>query len=137
MSMDATGYVIDNDRAARESLAAIVRSKGVQVRELESGEALLAELPTDGHLCLIVDVDLPGLSGLELQPRLQPGGKPLPLAMVGGPDVRVAVQAMQQGAITYLQKPCSREELTAAIDVALERASTLHAERRQKEELRN
>jgi two-component system, LuxR family, response regulator FixJ len=137
MSEDATVYVIDNDQAARESVAAIVRSKGVQVRELESGEALLAELPTDGHLCLIVDVDLPGLSGLELQPRLQQAGKSLPVVMVGRPDVAVAVKAMQQGAVTYLQKPCSREELTAAIEVALERASRQQAERRQKEDLRN
>jgi two-component system response regulator FixJ len=136
MNQDTTVYVVDGDDAARMSMAAIARSKGLQVRELKSGEALLAQLPADGRLCLIVDVDLPGLSGLELQPQLQQGGEALPLVMVGQPDVRVAVRAMQQGAVTYLPKPCSQEELTVAIDAALERASQHQAERQQKEDLR-
>lgn len=137
MSEETTIYVVDSDQTARQSMAALARSKGAQVRELESGEALLAELPADGRLCLIVEVDLPGVTGLELQPQLQQAGKCLPVVMVGRPDVRVAVCAMQQGAVTYLEKPCSHEELTAAIDIALDRANQQHAEKRQKEDLVN
>lgn len=137
MNQETTVYVVDGDDAARQSMAAVARSKGLQVREVESGETLLAQLPADGRFCFIVDVDLPGLSGLELQPQLRQGGESLPLVMVGQPDVRVAVRAMQQGAVTYLQKPCCQEELTVAIDAALERAGQHQAERRQKEDLRS
>ena len=137
MSEETTVFVVDSDQAARQSIAAVAKAKGVRVKELESGEALLAEMSSNGRLCLIVDVDLPDVSGLDLQPQLQQAGKSLPIVMVGQPDVRVAVRAMQQGAITYLPKPCSQDEVTAAIDAALEQARQHEAQRRQQEELRN
>jgi FixJ family two-component response regulator len=138
MSEETTVYVVDGDQAARESIAAIAKSKGVRVREFESGEALLTELSAGGLACLIVDADLPGVSGLDLQQQLQEAGQSPPAVMVGNHgDVRAAVRAMQQGAVTFLQKPCRQDELSAAIDAGLDKASQQHEAKRQKEDLRN
>jgi len=138
MSEETTIYVVDSDQAARESIAAIARSKGVRVREFESGEALLTELPAGSPACLIVDADLPGLSGLDLQLQLQEAGQSPPAVMVSNQgDVRAVVKAMQQGAVTFLQKPCAQNELSDAIDAALDRASQQQETKRQKQELRH
>jgi FixJ family two-component response regulator len=138
MSEETTVYVVDSDQAARESMAAIAGSKGVQVREFGSGEKLLAEWSAGGLACLIVDADLPGLSGLDLQQQLQEAGQLPPAVVVSERgDVRAAVRAMQQGAITFLQKPCDPAELSAAIDAALQRATLQEDARRHQAELRN
>jgi two-component system, LuxR family, response regulator FixJ len=138
MREETTVYVVDSDQAARESISAIARSKGVRVREFESGEALLTELPAGNPACLIVDADLPGVSGLDLQRQLQQSGQSPPAVMVSNQgDVRTAVKAMQQGAVTFLQKPCAGEELSAAIDAALDKANQQQETKRHKQELRD
>lgn len=138
MGEETTVYVVDSDQAARESMAAVARSKGVRVREFESGEALLTELPADNLACLIVDADLPGVSGLDLHKQLQEAGQSPPAVMVSSHgDVRAAVRAMQQGAVTFLQKPCGQDELSAAIDMALDRVYRQQETKRQAQDLRN
>jgi FixJ family two-component response regulator len=138
MSEETTVYVVDSDQVARESIAAIAKSKGLRVRELESGQALLTELSAGGLACLIVDADLPGVSGLDLQKQLQEAGHSLPAVMVGNHgDVRTAVRAMQQGAVTFLQKPCGQDELSAAIDTALDKVYRQQEVKRQSQELQS
>lgn len=138
MREETTVYVVDGEQAARKETVEIVRSKGLGVRECESAEQLLGELPPESRPeCFIVNADLPGISGLELQQRLCNSGKHSPLVMTGGGDVRTAVRAMQQGAVTFLQRPCCAQELSAAIELALDRASQQQATQRQKDELRD
>lgn len=137
MNQETTIYVVDGDQSARESMALVARSKGLQVRECESAEALLSAFQAGNQACLIVEAQLPGISGLELQQRLNGAGKLAPIVMVGAnPDVRTAVRAMQQGAVTFLPKPCSTEELSAAIDTALERSSQHQSALQQMQGLR-
>lgn len=116
MSEETTVYVVDSDRAERESIAAIARSKGVTVREFESNEAFLAEVSPAKRACVILDADQ------DVQMQLDQTGASPPVVMVGRGDVRAAVRAMQQGAVSYLAKPVDRDELNAALDIALQRA---------------
>src|SRR5436190_18468146 len=122
MSEESTVYIVDADSLARRSMAEIARSKGLEVREYDSAERLSGELPSiPGRACLIADAVL-AEPGLQLQ-HLHKNGKSLPTVAVGPHDVRIAVRSMQQGAVTFLSKPCDPQELSAAIDAALERAS--------------
>jgi two-component system response regulator FixJ len=116
MSEETTVYVVDSDPADRISIAAVAKSKGVTVREFESSEAFLAELSAAKRACVILDADQ------DFQLRLQQSGSSPPVVMVGPGDVRAAVRAMQQGAVSYLAKPVDPDELSAAIDIALQRA---------------
>lgn len=123
MTAEATVYVVDDNPAERESLAAISRDQGWQVRECDSAETFLAEFRDDTATCVVLEAQLPDMSGLELQQRLRVAGKSSPVVMVSGRgDIRTAVQAMQQGAVTFLEKPCSSDELCSAIEIALEQA---------------
>lgn len=124
MTAEATVFVVDDNPAERETLAAIARDQGCQVRECESAETFLAEFRDDTATCVVVEAHLPDMSGSELQQRLKVAGKAAPVVMVSGRgDIRTAVQAMQQGAVTFLEKPCSAEELSSAIETALEQAT--------------
>jgi FixJ family two-component response regulator len=117
-------------------MAEIARSKGLEVREYESAEQVFGELPSaNGCACLVAD-GVQNASGLELLRRLRGAGRLTPTVIVGPDEARPAVRAMQHGAVTYLPKPCDSQELSAAIDAALEQASQQHHVTRQKEELR-
>jgi len=138
MSEEATIYVVDADPAAREAMAAMVRSKGLQVHECESAEAFLNEFRPNGKTCLVTEVHLPDMSGLELQQRLKIAGKQAPVVMVSDRgDIRTAVLAMKQGAVSFLEKPCNSDELSAAIDEALEQSAQQHQRTEQNQALRD
>ena len=120
-------FVVDDDPAARDSVAALVKSKGVQVRVFGSGEDFLAALDPALCGCVVADVRMTGISGLELQDALNARKIRLPVIIITGfGDIPTAVRAMKAGASTFLAKPCRADELWASIQKALHDAVDLH-----------
>ena len=130
MNSDKSVFVVDDDPGARESVAALVKSRGLQVLTFGSAEDFLEAYNPSQRGCLVVDVRMPGMSGLELQERLASMGSTLPVIIITGhADVPMAVRAMHAGAVTFLEKPTAEQELLANIEKALE-----HENRVQKEQ---
>lgn len=103
---ESTVVVVDDDEAVRDSLTALIETEGWQVKAFPSGEALLAGLDASGVVCLVVDVRMPGIDGLELQKRLRERGIDTPVVIVTGHgDIPLAVKAMKDGAFDFIEKP--------------------------------
>ncbi len=129
---DAVVYVVDDDPAARASVAALVQSRGVRTRDFASAEEFLEAVREDDRGCLVVDVRMTGMSGLELQESLTERKIALPVIVITGfADVPMAVRAMRGGAVNFLTKPCKTDELWQNIKQALERH---HADRSSREQ---
>jgi two-component system response regulator FixJ len=134
--MAPTVYVVDDDAAIRESVVALMSVKGLPARTFPSAEAFLAEYNASWTGCLVVDVKMEGMTGLQLQQRLNELGSSLPIIVITGfADVPMAVKAMQAGAITFLEKPAKEQELTKAIEQALNKGQEDQSLRRQKSEI--
>jgi FixJ family two-component response regulator len=129
----ATVFVIDDDISVRESLETLIRTTGLEAESFASAEDFLAYSRGKSPCCLIVDVRLPGLSGLDLQRRLA-GRLDIPIIFLSGcTDVPKTVQAMKGGAVEFLMKPFRTDLLLKAIHDAIERSRTaarLHSELR-------
>jgi len=116
-----TIFLVDDDPAVRKSLARVLREEGWNVELFESGEAFLARRNTMVRGCLVLDVTMPGLDGLELQRRLAEDGQALPIVfLTGHGDIPMSVQAIKAGAKDFLTKPVAAEALLAAVRGALE-----------------
>ncbi len=114
-------FVVDDDPAARNSLAALISSRGMPLKTFASAEEFLDAYEPHERACLIADVRMTGMSGLELQEKLAARELNLPVIIITGfADVRTAVIAMKAGAVTFLEKPCSEQEITDAIQTALD-----------------
>jgi FixJ family two-component response regulator len=114
--------VIDDDPSMRAALEDLVGSVGLEVRPFASSEEFLASHRTDAPGCLVLDVRLPGMSGLTFQQELVKSGVGLPVIFITGHgDIRMSVRAMKAGAIEFLTKPFHHQELLDAIHVAIER----------------
>jgi len=139
----ATVIIVDDDPAIRESLGSLMRSVGLQVETLASVQEFLKSSPPDGPACLVLDVRLPGRSGLELQRELAAAHIRLPIIFITGyGDIPMSVQAMKGGAIEFLTKPFREQDLLDAIQFGLtrdrerrEEAQALHALRTRFETL--
>jgi FixJ family two-component response regulator len=119
---EATIHVVDDDQAVREGLSALLTARGYAVRLYPTAEALLDAGPHGRPGCLVVDVRMPGMSGLELQRELKRRGETMPLVVITGHgDVPVAVAALKAGAVDFLEKPFDGDALLAAIGEALAR----------------
>jgi FixJ family two-component response regulator len=115
-------FIVDDDEPVRRSLARLIRSAGLKVETFESAQQFLASSHADVPSCLVLDVKLPGLSGLELQRRLAEINIEIPIVFITGHgDVPTSVRAMKAGAIEFLIKPFPEEELLDAIQQAIER----------------
>ena len=124
MSDQRTIYIVDDDVAVRDSLEAMLLVQGFVTATFESAEAFLdAATPAlDG--CVLLDVRMPGMSGLELQKRLKQDGIGIPvILMTGHGDIKMSVEAMREGAADFIEKPCSNETIMASIESALQRAA--------------
>lgn len=122
-------FVVDDDVSVRESLEGLIQSEGWAVETFASAQAFLARPRVTGPSCLVLDVTLPGLSGLDLQKRLADRSDMPIIFITGYGDVPMTVQAMKAGAVEFLTKPFSDEVLIGAIRHALERSrATLHQE---------
>jgi two-component system, chemotaxis family, CheB/CheR fusion protein len=123
--MAATIYVVDDNQGVRESMREVLSTAGYRVEAFASGDALLAAQLADGKICLVIDVRLPGISGLELLARLAAAGTAAPAILITGHgDVPLAVAAMRAGAVDFLEKPVRPQELLACIDRALRHSMT-------------
>jgi len=121
-------YVVDDDESVRRSLSRLLRSAGLNVETFPSAQAFLSRELPDRTACLVLDVRLPGLSGLDLQAALKQAGRAMPIVFISGSsDVPVSVQAMKEGAIDFLQKPFDDDQLLSAIAGALARGRTARA----------
>lgn len=122
MPTDRVVHVIDDDEVVRQSLAFLLSSAGLAVRVHESAVAFLDVLPEVQEGCVVTDIRMPQMDGLELQRRLQEMRAALPvIVMTGHGDVPLAVEAMKAGAIDFIEKPFDDEILLSAIRSALAR----------------
>src|SRR5215470_15119091 len=113
-------FVVDDDAAVLRSLERLLRIVGYSVETFSTAEAFLAAKPPTSGACLILDVDLPGLNGLELQRKLVARGSRLPIIFIAGHgSIPMTVRAMQAGAVTFLTKPFEESELIGQIRRAL------------------
>jgi FixJ family two-component response regulator len=113
-------YIVDDDPAVLAALGAMLEANGLASRGFGSAEAFLAAADLTGAGCLITDVQMPGLSGVELQQRLRAVASPISVVVVSGAvDVPTAVKLMEDGALTLLQKPYAMRDLLAAVERAL------------------
>ena len=114
-------HIVDDDAAVRQSLAFLLSSAGLAVRLYDSATAFLAVLPKVTGGCLITDMRMPGMTGLELLHELRAKACGLPAIVVTGHgDVPLAVEAMKAGAVDFIEKPFDQEAILAAVQVALE-----------------
>lgn len=115
--------VVDDDRSVREALSSLIRSVGLAVETHASATAFLQAPRPPGAACLILDVRMPDMSGMELQHALAERGDPIPIIFITGHgDIPMAVHAMKEGAVEFLPKPFRDEALLGAIATALARA---------------
>jgi FixJ family two-component response regulator len=124
-STDSLVFVIDDDASVRDSLKSLFESVGLQVQLFDSADAFLQSQRPNVTCCLVLDVRLPGLSGIEFQAELAKAGTELPIIfLTGHGDIPMTVQAMKAGAVEFLTKPCRDQELLDAVRLALERHRT-------------
>lgn len=130
-------YVVDDDAAVRESIVALIGIRGAKTQAFASAEEFLNQADLSARGCLVLDVRMPGMSGLELLTHLRSRGSRLPVIVVTAhADVPTAVKAMKQGAETFLEKPCSEEELWTAINEVLYRDRQQQSQQRQAAEIK-
>lgn len=121
MNSDATIFVVDDDQAMRTSLQWLIESTGMSVQTYESADVFLASYYPGRPGCLLLDVRMPGMSGLDLQGHLAREGYRLPVIMITGHgDVAMAVKAMKAGAVDFIEKPFHDEDLLRSIGRALD-----------------
>ena len=136
MNDTSTIHIIDDDSAVRESLLALVQMRGLDAKAYSSAEAFLAGLKSHGTGCVVSDVRMPGMTGLQLLEKMNEAGSTLPVIIITAyADVPTAVRAMQAGAVTFLEKPCNDDDLIAAIQQALNLEQAQQALRKQKSDV--
>lgn len=119
-------FVVDDDVSVRESLELLLRHEGWRVETFESALEFLDRPRGIAPSCLVLDMSMPGINGLELQQRVAVGRPEMPIIIITGHgDVRMTVQAMKAGAVEFLTKPFSDESLLTAIRNAIERSQSL------------
>ena len=119
---DPIVFVVDDDAAVRDAIKDLLESVGMRVQTFISTNEFLSRTPVDAPSCLILDVRLPGMSGLEFQRHLNASGADLPIIFITGHgDIPITVQAMKAGAVDFLTKPFRDQELLDAIHKAIDR----------------
>jgi len=126
-------YVIDDDASSRKAVSRLLRSAGLEVETLASAREFLERTVVDRPSCLVLDVRMPGPSGMDLQAALQEARRDIPIVFVTGyGDVAMGVRAMKGGAVDFLEKPFRAQELLACVERGLARSQKSrgeHAER--------
>jgi FixJ family two-component response regulator len=133
----ATVFIVDDDDGVRQSLTNLIRSVGLRVESFSSAQEFLRSKRLDVPGCLVLDVRLPGLSGLDLQKRMVEADMEIPIIFITGHgDIPMTVRAMKAGAVEFLTKPFRDQDLLDAVQQALERDRTARAQRGEIEDLR-
>ena len=131
-------FVVDDDPSVRKSLMRLVRTAGHDAEPFASAREFLARPPYDGPCCLVLDVRMPGLTGLALQEALAAAGHRLSIVFITGyRDVRVSVKAMKGGAVDFLTKPVNDRELLSAIERAVTKARQVRREQARSAEIQD
>jgi FixJ family two-component response regulator len=137
MDAEALVFVVDDDAPMRESLKNLMRSVGLRVEAFASAQEFLHSPRPDVPGCLVLDVRLPGLSGLDLQQQMAQGDRGMPIIFITGHgDIPMTVQAMKAGAVEFLTKPFRDQALLDAVQHALERDRQAREQRAQNDALR-
>ncbi|HET9376007.1 MAG TPA: response regulator [Chthoniobacterales bacterium] len=130
-------FVVDDDVSVREALESLVRSAGFSVETFASAQDFLARRRADGPSCLVLDVRLPDLSGLDLQKRIVEANREIPIVFITGHgDVPTSVRAMKAGAVEFLMKPFSDRDLLDAIEQAIKRDQSARRQQAEMQDLR-
>ena len=130
-------FVIDDDRMIRDGLQSLIRSVGLRVETFASAQDFLGATRPDTPACLVLDVRMPGLSGLDLQLKLRDDGIPIPVIFITGHgDIPMSVRAMKEGAHEFLTKPVRGQDLLDAVQKALASDRTLRQRRKEANEIR-
>jgi FixJ family two-component response regulator len=129
-------FVIDDDADTRESIQGLLKSMGLRSEGFGTAKEFLRRKRPDGPSCLVLDVCLPGVSGLEFQRQLADAGLPIPIIFITGHgDIPMSVKAMKSGAVEFLTKPFMEEDLLSAIQQALDRDRVARREQSKLAEL--
>jgi len=129
-------YIVDDEPGIRDYLTTMLGARGLHVVALASAEELLEMTPSDGPGCLVLDVFLPGLSGLDAQKVLKDAYSHLPIVFMSGRgSIPMSVEAMKGGAVDFLQKPFSGDDLREAVERAIAISRSICAERAEQREL--
>jgi FixJ family two-component response regulator len=124
-----TVYIIDDNARVRASIQGLLKLAGLHSIGFETAEQFWREEATDGPSCLILDVRLPGISGLDFQQQLRSAGRPIPIIFITGHgDIPMSVKAMKSGAVEFFTKPFGNQDLLNAVEQALARDSTVRRE---------
>jgi FixJ family two-component response regulator len=130
--------IVDDDPSVREGLSSLIRSAGLQVETFASAQEFLTRPGAEAPSCLVLDLQMPGLSGLDLQKRMADVGLQIPIVfLTGHGNIPASVQAMKAGAVEFLTKPFDDEELLRAIQEALERDRRTRQQHADVRELQN
>jgi FixJ family two-component response regulator len=133
-----TVFIVDDDADVRESLQELLESVGLRSQSFGTAQEFLAMERGDGPSCLILDVRLPGISGLDLQHELKRGRTAIPIIfLTAHADVPMSVKAMKSGAVEFLTKPFRQQDLLDAVQRSLSRSRILREKRRELAELRH
>ena len=133
----STVFVVDDDRSVREGLVDLINSVGMKVEAFSSAQEFLRCKRPDTPACLVLDVRLPGPSGLDLQRQLGRSGHPIPVIFITGHgDIPMSVRAMKDGAVEFLTKPFRDQDLLDAIHQALDSDRAAREQRAKAAELR-
>jgi FixJ family two-component response regulator len=130
-------FIVDDDTSLRGALSSLIRSIGLRVEAFASAPEFFAAKRPDAACCLVLDVRLPGVSGLDFQAELTKAKIQIPIIFITGHgDIPMSVKAMKAGAVEFLTKPFRDQDLLDAVQVALERARAAHASEKAVSELR-
>lgn len=130
-------FVVDDDASVRRSTERLMRSEGLRVQTFATAREFLKQPHTDRPACLILDVRMPGLSGIDLQAELKASGIDVPIIfMTGHGDIPMTVRAMKAGAVEFLTKPVKSRNLIEAVRVAIERDREANEAKAANDELR-
>ena len=130
-------FIVDDDLSVRRSTERLLRAAGLKVQTFTSAREFLKNPRPNGPACLVLDVRMPGLSGIELQRELTQAGIQIPIIFITAHgDIPMTVRAMKAGAVEFLTKPFRSRALVDAVRAALERDQLAHKERSETEEIR-
>jgi len=130
-------FVVDDDRSVREGLVDLVTSVGLKAKAFASAQEFLRQKRPDAPACMVLDVRLPGSSGLDLQRQLSQSGEPIPIIFITGHgDIPMSVRAIKEGAVEFLTKPFRDQDLLDIIQQALKTDEAARKRRARATELR-
>jgi len=133
---DAVVFVVDDDPSVRRSTERLLRSAGLKVQSYSSAREFLGGSRPEGPACVVLDVRMPGLSGMDLQHELAKSGIRIPIIFISAHgDIPMSVRAMKAGAVDFLTKPFRGRSLLDAVNAAIERDRSAHKERSEARDL--